>query len=339
MRALDRDRFRLTPVGITRAGKWVLAPDDPDALRIVDGHLPEVAGAGPEILPPVHPGAPFRIEAGADTFVALPSVDVVFPMLHGPWGEDGTVQGLLEIGGTPYVGSGVFASSAGMDKAQTKAVLTASDLPVGRWVSFHESDWRTAPEAVAERIAAMGWPVFVKPCRAGSSVGVSKVKNPDGLASAVAGALAEDPKVIVEASVEGAREIECAVLLDPDGAPAISAFGEIRVGGAHEFYDFEAKYLDDAAELIVPAPLEPTQAEHMRQLAHRAFRALDCEGLARVDFFLGADGEASINEVNTLPGFTPISMYPRLWAYSGVDYPTLISRLLDDALRRGTGLR
>ena len=269
----------------------------------------------------------------------MPHIDVVFPILHGPWGEDGTLQGVLETAGVPYVGSGVLASAVGMDKTYTKTVLSAAGLEVGRWVSLHGRQWAADREAFAERIADLGFPVFVKPCRAGSSVGVSKVSRPEDLASAIETALREDPRLIVEAGVNNARELECGVLVDPDGVPRISSFGEIKVRAGHDFYDFEAKYLDDSVELIVPAQLEPDVEARLRSDAVAGFTALGCEGLSRVDFFLTQDGIPIINEVNTMPGFTAISMYPRMWGDAGVAYPDLITALIEDALRRGTGLR
>jgi D-alanine-D-alanine ligase len=339
MRALDRDRFELVPVGIARDGTWLRQADDPDALRIIDGELPAVADTGLEVVAPTWAGAPF-LEKGPDgRWQPMAAVDVVFPLLHGPWGEDGTIQGVLEIAGIAYVGSGVLASAAGMDKATTKTLLAAAGLPVGRWEFFHAREWSTAPAAIVDRIGALGAPVFVKPCRAGSSVGVSRVDGPEDLAAAIELALQEDPRIIVEAAVQGAREIECGVLVDAAGEPRVSSFGEIRVREEHEFYTFEAKYLDDSADLIVPADLPTAVEERLRGMAVAGFEALGCEGLARVDFFLSGDGEPTINEINTMPGFTAVSMYPRMWGDAGVAYPDLISALIDDARRRGTGLR
>lgn len=335
LRAIDRDRFDVVPVGIAQDGTWWRQPEDWDGPQ---GTLPTVAARGCAVLPPVAPGAPFLQRDTGGGWQPMEPIDVVFPLLHGPWGEDGTIQGVLETAGVPYVGSGVLASAVGMDKSYTKLVLAAAGLPVGEWVAFHRSAWQRDPGGIAEAVEALGYPVFVKPCRAGSSVGVSKVAGPQELGEAVAAALREDPRVIAEASVEGAREIECGVLVDADGQVRTSSFGEIRVRSGHDFYTFEAKYLDDAADLIVPADLDPAVAEQMRDAAVRAFEALGCEGLARVDFFLNADGP-SINEVNTMPGFTSISMYPRMWRDAGVGYSELISILIGDALARGTGLR
>ena len=339
LRALDRSRFDVVPVGIARDGRWLRVPDDPDALRIIDGRLPSVPDTGRMVVAPAWAGAPFLESDGDGSWQPMEHIDVVFPLLHGPWGEDGTVQGLLEIAGLPYVGSGVLASAAGMDKATTKTLLAAAGLPVGRWEYFHARDWAAEPEVISERIGALGGPVFVKPCRAGSSVGVSKVDDMADLSAAVGVALREDPRIIVEAGVRDAREIECGVLVDAAGAPRVSSFGEIRVRAEHEFYTFEAKYLDDSVDLIVPAEIAPDVTARMREMAVAGFRALGCEGLARVDFFLSSADEPIINEINTMPGFTAVSMYPRMWAHAGLTYPALISALIDDALRRGTGLR
>jgi D-alanine-D-alanine ligase len=264
----------------------------------------------------------------------LGDVDVVFPLLHGPWGEDGTVQGLLEMAGIPYVGSGVLASAAAMDKAYMKVLLSAAGLPVGRYLVSRDGD-----QIDDSDIAALGFPLFVKPARGGSSLGISRVENASQLADALAAAYRFDPKALIEAAVPG-REIECGVLepLEERGAAA-SVPGEIRVTGkGHTFYDFEAKYLDDAVELDVPADLPEHLTTTVQAFARRAFIALGCEGLARVDFFVDGDSVV-VNEVNTMPGFTPYSMFPRMWAASGVDYPALVDRLLKSALQRGTGLR
>ena len=267
----------------------------------------------------------------------LASVDVVFPILHGPYGEDGTIQGLLELAGVPYVGAGVFASAAGMDKEFAKKVIDAAGLPIGDYVVLRSR--QASPGA--EDIARLGFPLFVKPARGGSSIGVSRVTSAGDLPAAIAEARRHDPKVIIEAAIEG-RELECGVLEFPDGSVKASTIGEIRVAGFDGrddgFYDFETKYLDDAAELDVPAILDDDTADQLRELAIATFSALDCQGLARVDFFLTEQGPV-VNEINTMPGFTTISMFPRMWGASGVDYPTLLSTMVDTALARGTGLR
>lgn len=339
LRNLDPQQFDVVAIGITPEGSWVLTDGDPDALTIANRQLPEVTTeSGTELALPADPqrrGQLVSLPPGAGE--VLGSVDVVFPVLHGPYGEDGTIQGLLELAGVPYVGAGVLSSAVGMDKEFTKKLLVAEGLPVGAYAVLRPSQ-QTLPRAEQERL---GLPVFVKPARGGSSIGVTRVARWDELAAAVSDARRHDPKVIVEAAING-RELECGVLEMPDGAIEASTVGEIRVAGVRGredgFYDFATKYLDDAAELDVPAKVDDDIADVVRQLAIRAFKAIDCQGLARVDFFLTDDGPV-INEVNTMPGFTTISMYPRMWAASGVDYQTLLSTMVETALARGTGLR
>jgi len=340
LRNLDPQRFEVVAVGITPDGAWVLTDARPETLAITDGQLPRVSGAsGAALALPPDPGRKGQLlslgPAAAGEILA--SVDVVFPVLHGPYGEDGTIQGLLELAGVPYVGAGVLASAAGMDKEFTKKLLAAEGLPIGDHVVLRPHD---AMLQLDER-ERLGLPVFVKPARGGSSIGVSRVSDWTELPTAIAHARRYDPKVIVEAAVPG-RELECGVLEFPDGRVEASAVGEIRVAGVRgredAFYDFETKYLDDGAELDVPAKVEDDVADEVRRLAIRAFRAIDCQGLARVDFFL-TDAGPVINEINTMPGFTTISMYPRMWSASGVDYPTLLAAMVDTALARGTGLR
>jgi D-alanine-D-alanine ligase len=339
LRNLDPNRFEVVAVGITPDGSWVLTDGHPDSLAITDGRLPEVTGASGTALAlaadPSRRGQLLSLGKGAGDILA--AVDVVFPVLHGPYGEDGTIQGLLELAGVPYVGAGVLASAAGMDKEFTKKLLAAEGLPIGEQAVLRAHD-ETLDLDDRERL---GLPVFVKPARGGSSIGVSRVTTWDELDRAIAYARKHDPKVIVEAAVAG-RELECGVLELPDGRVEASTVGEIRVAGVRgredAFYDFATKYLEDAAELDVPAKIDDEIADDVRQLAIRAFRAIDCQGLARVDFFLTEDGPV-INEINTMPGFTTISMYPRMWAASGVDYPTLLAAMVDTAVARGTGLR
>jgi D-alanine-D-alanine ligase len=267
-------------------------------------------------------------------------VDVVLPLLHGPYGEDGTIQGLLELAGVPYVGSGVFASAAAMDKGHMKALLVAAGLPVGAHAVVTPRQWAADPTAVRNTAEALGFPLFVKPCRAGSSVGISKVHDVSELDDAIELARSHDPRIVLEAMVEG-REIECGVLDGLDGGPPeASVPAEVIVGGEHEFYDFDAKYLpDEGTELAVPADLPDDVTQRVRELALQTFEALACEGLARVDFFVRRDGSVVVNEINTMPGFTPVSMFPLMWKASGLDYPALVDRLLQTALRRPTGLR
>lgn len=337
---LDRDRYDVVPIGITAQGRWVLAPDEPDKLAISGGVLPAVAEVGAGV---VLAGDPTRrslvVHEPGRVPTALGDVDVVLPLLHGPYGEDGTIQGLLELAGVPYVGSGVFASAAAMDKGHMKALFAAAGLPVGPYEVIPPRAWATDPQAALQRVRdRLALPVFVKPCRAGSSFGITRVTAWDDLVEAVEVARRHDPRVILEQGIEG-REIECGVLEGVDGGPPeASAVAEIRVQGDHEFYDFAAKYLE-ATEFDVPADLPAEVADATRALSVRAFDVLGCEGLARVDLFLRPDGSLVLNEVNTMPGFTPASMFPRVWAASGLDYSALVDRLLATALRRPTGLR
>ena len=326
--AIDRSRFVPIAIGIAEDGRWTLGDGDPEALRIVDGRLPRVEpvdGRGP---------APIPVPGGGISGVG--GVDVVFPVLHGPYGEDGTVQGLLELAGLPYVGSGVLASSVAMDKGAMKMMLRAAGLPVGAFEVITDAQWRRLRASSLDRAERLGYPVFVKPIRAGSSRGIAKAHDRRELEAAIDAARTHDPRIIVEAAIDGAREIECGVIVDE--AARASRCAEIVVHG-HPFYDFDAKYLDDSAELIVPASLERAVESEVQRLAVASFEALGCEGLARVDFFVRPDGTVLVNEVNTMPGFTPISMFPRMWGASGLDYPSLITHLIDDAIRRGTGLR
>lgn len=341
LRAIDRDRYDVLAVGITRRGEWVLADDDPDRWAIRDGHLPEVEDTATRVLLPqgtaerdvqvLHEG---RLGA------PLGAVDVVFPLLHGPFGEDGTLQGMLELADVRYVGSGVLASAVGMDKHMMKLVLAGSGLRVG---AFRVVPAGLAPDpAVLDAIVAdLGLPLFVKPARAGSSLGITRVADAADLPAAIAAAREHDPKVVVEAAVVG-REVECGVLGGRGGAaPRASLPGEIVVAEAsHTFYDFAAKYLDQTGvTLACPADLPADVVARVQDAAVRAFEAVGCEGIARVDVFVTDDGEVVVNEINTMPGFTPYSMYPRMWQASGVDYPELVDELLALALERPTGLR
>ncbi|MBO9569309.1 MAG: D-alanine--D-alanine ligase [Cellulomonas iranensis] len=341
LRAIDRDRYDVLAVGITRRGEWVLADDDPDRWAIRDGHLPEVEDTATRVLLPqgtaerdvqvLHEG---RLGA------PLGAVDVVFPLLHGPFGEDGTLQGMLELADVRYVGSGVLASAVGMDKHMMKLVLAGSGLRVG---AFRVVPAGPAPDpAVLDTIVAdLGLPLFVKPARAGSSLGITRVADAADLPAAIAAAREHDPKVVVEAAVVG-REVECGVLGGRGGvAPRASLPGEIVVAEAsHTFYDFAAKYLDQTGvTLACPADLPADVVARVQDAAVRAFEAVGCEGIARVDVFVTDDGEVVVNEINTMPGFTPYSMYPRMWQASGVDYPELVDELLALALERPTGLR
>ena len=328
--ALDPAKYDVIPVGITPEGAWVLTDGDPAALRISGRRLPEVE-KGTAVVLPGDPTAGGLVCLDPATGIrVLAGVDVVFPVLHGRFGEDGTIQGLLELAGVPYVGPGVFASAAGMDKEFAKKLLRAEGLPVGEFVIIRRGQTVSAAE-----LAHLGLPVFVKPARAGSSVGITKLARWADLDEAIAAARRHDDKVIVEAGVVG-REVECGVLEDADGAPVASVPAEIRLVRGHDWYDFEAKYLDDACEFDVPANLPPELTRRIQDMACRAFRALDGNGLARVDFFVRPDGSLVVNEINTMPGFTPISMFPRMWAASGIGYPELVDRLIANALRRAT---
>jgi D-alanine-D-alanine ligase len=342
LRALDRERYDVVPIGIARDGRWVLVADDPGPLELRPGQRPEVSGDGPAVLVPTSTrDRSLTVLERGEVPRSLGEVDVVLPLLHGPFGEDGTLQGLLELTDVPYVGSGVFASAAGMDKQFMKALLAGAGLPIGPHVVITDREWQRDPAACAESVAALGWPVFVKPARAGSSMGISKVHGPDQLAAAVELARESDPKVVVEAAIAG-REIECGVLEALDGGmPETAPLGEVEVlGGGHEFYDFDAKYLDEEhLRLTCPADLPESVSAEVADLAVRSFQALGCEGLARVDFFVTEHGDVLVNEVNTMPGFTPASMFPLMWATAGLDYPQLVDRLLQLALRRRTGLR
>ena len=334
--AVDRDRYDVVAVGITPEGHWVLAPADPALLALSGRELPAVKD-GQAVALPGDPtaGGLVALEDGAGL---LGSVDVVFPVLHGPYGEDGTLQGLLELAGVPYVGSGVLASAAAMDKAVARVLLASAGIPVTSAVTVRAARWHADRAGVVDEVRALGLPVFVKPARGGSSIGISKVRDLADLPTAVELALGCDPKVLVEAMVEG-REVECGILEDAAGRPQASVPAEVVVVGDYEFYDFEAKYLDAATELHVPADLPAPVTERLQAMARAAYDALDCAGLARVDFFVRPDGGLTVNEVNTMPGFTATSMYPRMWAASGVSYPELVDRLVQSALRRGTGLR
>jgi D-alanine-D-alanine ligase len=345
LRAIDRAKYDVLPIGITVDGRWALTADEPDRMAISERRTPSVVDLAESteggVLLPVDPGNREVVysEPGAVP-KALGEVDVVFPVLHGPYGEDGTLQGMLELSGTPYVGSGVLASAVGQDKEYMKRTFTSFGLPVAPYLVIRPREWERDEAAARSRIVDFagehGWPLFIKPARAGSSMGITKVGSFDGLDEAIAEARRHDPKVLVEALVRG-REIECGVLEFEDG-PRASVPAEIPPVASHGFYDFEAKYIDSAPG-IVPAPLTAEQTAEVRRLAVAAFEAASCEGLVRADLFLTEDGRFVLNEINTMPGFTPISMYPRMWQESGVSYPELVDRLIQAALRRSTGLR
>jgi len=339
--AIDREAYDVVPVGIATDGRWVLEADEPARLAIRGNDLPEVdAERSPVALMGATTGTDLVVTDPSRVPSVIGEVDVVFPLLHGPWGEDGTLQGMLEMAAVRYVGSGVLASAVGMDKAFMKVVLQAAGLPVTPGIVVTRTEWEQDPVGVRTRVEDLGFPSFAKPARAGSSMGISKVHDAGEVEEALEEAFRHDPKVLVEQSMEGAREVECGVLDTLEGPPETSRPGEVRTGGDHEFYDFEAKYLaDQHTEIDIPADIPAETEQGLRAMAVRAFDALSCEGLARVDFFVLPDGSLVINELNTMPGFTPTSMYPQLWAASGMSYPELVDRLVQLALRRDTGLR
>ncbi|WP_030851964.1 D-alanine--D-alanine ligase family protein [Streptomyces sp. NRRL S-475] len=345
LKAIDRTKYDVLPIGITQDGRWALTADEPERMAIVDRRPPTVdllaESAEGAVILPVDPASREVVYSEPGSVPkALGEVDVVFPVLHGPYGEDGTLQGLLELSGVPYVGSGVLASAVGQDKEYMKRVFTSFGLKVGPYVVVRPREWEQDRAAARKKIVDFagdhGWPLFVKPSRAGSSIGITKVDDLSGLDDAIAEAQRHDPKILVEAALRG-REIECGVLEFEDG-PRASLPAEIPSPETHAYYDFEAKYIDSTPGLV-PAPLTPQETAEVQRLAVDAFDAASCEGLVRADFFLTEDGEFVINEINTMPGFTPISMYPQMWQASGVSYPELIDRLVQAALRRSTGLR
>jgi D-alanine--D-alanine ligase len=352
--ALDRDRYEVAPVGIARDGRWILAPDDPGRLAIAGGELPSVeamAAPGTEIAARLDPATRgLVVTAPGDPPQSLGEVDVVLPLLHGAYGEDGTLQGLLEMAGARYAGAGVFASAAGMDKEYMKLLFAARGLPVGRYVVVRDRDWRppgpdsataVTPERkrVLDEIGELGWPVFVKPARGGSSIGTTRVPDPAGLEEAIEIARGHDRKVLVEAAVPG-MEIECAVLEGAAGGPPdASVPAQVLVGGDSEFYDFQAKYLEADTAMAIPPPIPAAAIAEVRRLACAAFDALSCEGLARVDFFYTPDGRIVLNEINTMPGMTSASAFPMMWEASGLPLPQLMDRIIQTALRKRPGLR
>jgi D-alanine-D-alanine ligase len=353
--AIDRDRYEVIPVGITRAGNWVLAADEPGRLAITGGELPsveDVAEPGGQVVPWAgQPGQELAASPPGQIPRLLGEVDVVLPVLHGPFGEDGTIQGLLEMAGIRYVGAGVLASAVSMDKEYMKMIFKARGLPVGPHVVVRERDWPAGtarregepahPERkrVLDAIAELGWPLFVKPARGGSSIGTSKAADMAGLHEAIETARRYDPKVLVEAAIDG-PEIECSVLEGASGGPPDTSMpGQLLIEGGEEFWDFEAKYLDEASGMAIPAPIPAEARDEVRRLAAEAFDAVSCEGLARVDFFYPRDGQIMINEINTIPGLSPASYFQKMWEASGLPFSQLIDRLLQTALNKRPGLR
>ncbi|WKR22061.1 D-alanine--D-alanine ligase family protein [Actinomyces israelii] len=338
--AIDRDRYEVLPIGITPSGQWVLVDDDPAALALDDSRPPveitaEGLGRGELAVRPGSGALTALTPAGPS---ALGGVDVVLPLLHGPYGEDGTIQGMLEMLGVRYAGCGVLASAAGMDKQVTKVLLSAAGIATAPHVVVEPHRWNRDRVAVLRACEALDYPLFVKPARAGSSLGITRVERRADLPAAIEAAREVDPKVLVETGIVG-REIEVAVLGGRgDDAPRVAEPGEIVMDAAHgagEFYDYQTKYLaHDAVQMVCPARLTPAERELVMTAAAGAFLAIGAEGLTRVDFFVTDDGRAIVNEVNTMPGFTPFSMYPYMWRVSGMDYPALVGELIELALER-----
>lgn len=339
LKAIDREKYDVVPIGISTTGAWVLEDPANNPLALgPGGEMPTVVGDREVTL--TH-GERTNLELRDGGEAVLGDIDVVFPVMHGPFGQDGTLQGLLEMVGVRYVGAGVLSSAVGTDKAFMKVLFEAQGLPVLPYVVVTPREWARDETGARDRIAELGFPVFVKPARAGSSFGISRVNSVDDLDAALEEARRFDPKVIVEAAAIGAREVECGVLQGEGNEPHLtSELGEIRIDAHHQFYDLEAKYLpEENTALDVPAVMEPELADRVKSYAVRAFEALDVEGLARVDFFVFDDDRIVLNEVETMPGFTNLSMFPRMWAASGVDYPELVDRLIRLALDRDLGLR
>ena len=333
MDAIDKSKYEIVPIGITKEGRWIASGDPMKALVAGDARASQPAAL---LGDPSRRGL-MRLEDTGRAVEAtrLADLDVIFPVLHGTHGEDGTVQGLLELAGTPYVGAGVTASAIGMDKVIFKDVMRAHSLPIVDYLLVKRKAWDADPERVMDQVEQrLDYPVFTKPANLGSSVGVSKCHDRAGLAAGLAEAARYDRKLLVEVAVPAAREIEVSVLGNDD--PIASVPGEIIP--SRDFYSYEAKYIDeeeDASKLLIPAPISPEQTELVRDLAVRAYKAIDCAGMARADFLLsGETGELYVSEVNTIPGFTAISMYPKLWEASGIPYPELIDRLVELAIER-----
>jgi len=330
LREINREKYSVQPIGITKAGSWVAFKTELEIIKsneklpsIDQDLINQFAVSAPTLNPPLE----------------LVNSQVAFPILHGAWGEDGTIQGLLELQQIPYVGSGVLASAIGMNKPLMKLLFRKAGLLVSNWCDFSSANWIADRANVLSDINKLSFPLFVKPARGGSSLGISKVTDSNQLSQAIELALRHDPRFLVEEAVLNAREIECGVLAQVDMPLRVSVPAEIKVHANHDFYDYKAKYLADGAELIVPAPLSQDQVSQIQDLALMAFKSIGCEGLARVDFFLKEDGEIYLNEINTMPGFTSISMYPRTFAASGVNYQELIDALLTEAMNRSSGLR
>lgn len=341
-RAIDTERFEVIGIGITPSGRWVQVPtDEMAAMQVVDNTLPRLADDRPEAQLMRRDGGGRVATLDGDTLLDARDFDVAFALLHGPFGEDGTIQGLFEMLGIRYVGSGVAASAIGMDKDLMKTALVGAGLPVCPWVTVHRRQWEAEREHFLRKIEAdLTFPVYVKPARGGSSLGISRAATPAHVPAAIEEALRYDAKVVIEEGFVGAREVEVAVLDSLDGPPKVSLAGEIRMHGKDGFYDFEAKYTpDDLVSLDVPAAIEGPLLARLQRIGAHTFRAMGAEGLARVDLFVTPDEDVFVNELNTMPGFTYISMYPQLWEATGLSYADLIAELIRLALERPTGLR
>jgi len=329
MEAIDTDKFDVVPIGITKDGRWIATGDPLEALQ-----SGELAQSQPVALlgDPSQQGL-MRLDREESSLTAahVAQLHVLFPVLHGPYGEDGTVQGLLELADIPYVGAGVLGSALGMDKIAMKDIYRSHGLPVVKYLPFKRRDWQRDPGSILRRIEAeLGYPCFTKPANLGSSVGITKAHNREELVAGMKEAASYDRRILVEEGLN-AREIEVSVLGNDD--PITSVPGEVVP--CNEFYDYAAKYVDEDSELLIPAPISPVLTARLRQLAVQAYLAIDCAGMARADFLLDRDsGALYISELNTIPGFTPISMYPKLWEATGLSYPELIDRLIDLALER-----
>ena len=324
--AIDRTLYEPILIGITKDGSWVLIPEG-HPLTITGGVLPEVPSGAPKVVADV---SGFSVEGKSL------NIDLVFPLLHGPYGEDGTIQGLLEMANIAYVGSGVLASAVAMDKSFAKPIFASHGIDTAPGLVVKKSEWQSDSASITKAVESLGLPVFVKPARGGSSRGTTKVKTIDALSAAISEAHKFDPKAMVEKAISGA-EIECAVL-EIDGKPQASVIGQIRIDSKFEFYDFEAKYLDGATSIELPAPISEAAANQIKQSAIKAFLALGCSGLARVDFFLTKENQVIINELNTMPGFTATSVFPKMWAATGVSYTEVITHLLKSAQSRTNGV-
>lgn len=336
---IDTEKYDVVPVGITRAGKWVKITEDISNFALSSTKKVEVPDNNLEVS--ITPTGKALVIDGDSVVENLGKIDVVVPLLHGPFGEDGTLQGYLEMCNIKYVGCGVFSSAACMDKHYTKMILAGAGLPIGPYTVISDLLWKKDPQLAMDQVASIGYPVFVKPSRAGSSLGISRVDNPEDLEAAILAAREVDPKVIVEGLLTG-REIESAVLQGRDGLPRVAQIGELVMNLPETgFYDYENKYLDhDNVRIECPAYVNADVAEKIRRYAGLAFEALGCEGIARVDFFYDSRGDKIvINEINTMPGFTPYSMYPIMWQNSGMTYAQLVEELIELALARPTGLR